>query len=133
MTALPQQLNRFRESSPDVRLHLVWRDEALQFCEKNDQGRMVKSAAIYGIHPTAPLSKTESERLWLDRCYINALQQRCLWQDPLATHDALQQAMRLASMRFGELTVPAPSRQGDVIATQAFWYSDQFGLWPRKR
>ena len=133
MTALPQQLNRFRDSRPDVRLYLVWRDEELQFCERNDQGRMVKSAAIYGIHSTAPLSGVESERLWLDRSYISALQQRCFRQDPLATYDALQQAMRLASMRFGELTVPAPSQQGDVIATQAFWYSDQFGLWPRKR
>ena len=39
LTAVPQQLNRFRESNPDITLYLVWQDDKAVFCEK-DRARL---------------------------------------------------------------------------------------------
>lgn len=132
MTALPQELNRFRDSSPDVALHLVWLDGKAQLCEKNEQGRPIPSAGVYGITPAAKLSDIAQSRLWLDRSYEQALQRLCYQYDADLTDDALQREMEYKSKRYGELTLPIYQSSGGVVDMQYFWYSDQFGLWPKK-
>jgi CRISPR-associated endonuclease/helicase Cas3 len=132
MTALPQQLNRFRDSNQDMALYWVWRDGTAQLCEKNEQGRFIKSAGIYGITPAAKLNEIAQSRLWLNRSYEQALQTVCDRDDIDLTSEELQREMYYKSIKYGELTLPMPLQKGDVIDMQHFWYSDQFGLWPKK-
>ena len=132
MTAIPQKINRFRSSNPDVALHLIWKDGKTELCEKNEQGRFIKSAGIYGITAAAKPNDTAQSRLWLDRSYEQALQQLCLHDDESLAGEELQREMEYKSQRYGELTLPVNTASDGVIDMQNFWYSDQFGLWPKK-
>lgn len=122
LTALPQQLNRFRESSPDIVLYLVWEDGKTIFCEKNEHGQFIPREEINNIVHAEPLKDTAIKNLWLERDYEVEL--RHLYQtDGQDTEKQEKQFMKEKSRRYGELALP--DRDG-----QSFVYSNQFGLLP---
>lgn len=123
LTAVPQQLNRFRESSPDMTLYLVWRDGETELCEKTERGEFIPFGERQNIKNAPTLTDAVKSRLWLERDYVAALR-RLLDSD---TEESLEeQAMNKHSKRYGEITFPENKDRG-------FYYSDQFGLFPRKR
>jgi CRISPR-associated endonuclease/helicase Cas3 len=122
LTALPQQLNRFRESSPDITLYLVWQDDRAVFCERTERGEFIPFGARQNIKIAPPLANEVKLRLWLERDYEVALR-RLLDSD---TEESPEESiMRKKSKRYGEVTFLENKDQG-------FFYSDQFGLFPRK-
>jgi CRISPR-associated endonuclease/helicase Cas3 len=123
LTAVPQQLNRFRESSPDITLHLVWRDEKAVFCEKTERGEFVRVGDRQNIKIAPALTERETSRLWLIRDYQAALSQ--LLDSDADTDSQKERIMEKHSKRYGEINLPDKENQG-------FWYSDQFGFYPRK-
>lgn len=126
LTALPQQLNRFRESSPDITLYLIWHDDKTVFCEKNERGEFIPFGDRQNIKIAPSLTDEEKSKLWLERDYEIALR-RLLDSDAEVSQE--EQVMRKKSQRFGEMTFPNNKDQKD----QGFFYSDQFGLFQRKR
>jgi CRISPR-associated endonuclease/helicase Cas3 len=120
---VPQQLNRFRESSPDITLHLVWRDEKAVFCEKTERGEFVRVGDRQNIKIAPALTERETSRLWLIRDYQAALSQ--LLDSDADTDSQKERIMEKHSKRYGEINLPDKENQG-------FWYSDQFGFYPRK-
>ena len=121
LTALPQQFNRFRESSPEVKLYLVWKDGKAVFCEKTEEGKFVEREIPYGIeHLEKELGESKS-RFWLPLDYKEAL----LWQKNKQREldfSAEEECLLKLSRRFGEITIPKNEKQKKYI------YSDWFGL-----
>ena len=122
LTALPQQLNRFRESSPDITLYLVWQDDKAVFCEKTERGEFISFGDRQNIKIAPPLTDAVKSKLWLERDYEAAL--RRLF-DSNADESPEESVMKKESKRYGEVTFLENKDQG-------FFYSDQFGLFPRK-
>lgn len=123
LTAVPQQLNRFRESSPDKTLYLVWQDGKAVFCEKTERGEFVSVGDRQNIKTVLSLSIEGKTRLWMQRDYEIALSQ--LFDSDSEEESQQEQSMKKISKRFGEITIPENKDQG-------FFYSDQFGLFPYK-
>jgi CRISPR-associated endonuclease/helicase Cas3 len=130
LTGLPQTINRFRNSTPDVSLYRVWQNGQAIFAEKDDRGKFLKdnmgNLAPCGwqlnISEREPLGDEAKKRLWLPRDYKTVLQAHCNSKEHqnLSTEDQL----RRASQRYGEITVPKPKKDRE----QKFEYSDDFGL-----
>lgn len=120
MTALPQMMNRFRESEPTVRLYLVWKNAEILFCERNDEGEMVVKEDRYGIQKSPVI---DTNRLWLHRDYETALEQTLLQKSDMFIHATdKDEAMHRLSKRYGELNFPSRDKGKSLV------YSDQFGL-----
>ncbi|MBR7800391.1 type I-F CRISPR-associated helicase Cas3f [Undibacterium fentianense] len=117
LTALPQQLNRFRESRPTQILYLVSQDEndpegKFVFMEKDQKGKLSKAETVQNIRhkeDTAP-----KNRLWLLRDYQAILQ---------ATAECFGISMEKAASRFGEISIPL-----NEDGQKQFSYSPQLGL-----
>jgi CRISPR-associated endonuclease/helicase Cas3 len=122
LTAVPQQLNRFRESSPDITLYLIWMDDKAVFCEKNERGDPVPLGDRQNIKIAPPLNDEVKSKLWLQRDYEAALRQRLESNHEINEEERL---MEKASKCYGEITFREDKDQG-------LFYSDQFGLFPRK-
>ncbi|TRW97112.1 type I-F CRISPR-associated helicase Cas3f [Candidatus Methylobacter oryzae] len=122
LTALPQQLNRFRDGSPDITLYLVWQDDKAVFCEKTERGEFIPFGERQNIKIAPPLTDEVKSKLWLERDYEVALR-RLLDSD--AEESSEEGVMRKKSKRYGEVIFLENKNQG-------FFYSDQFGLFPRK-
>jgi CRISPR-associated endonuclease/helicase Cas3 len=122
LTALPQQLNRFRESSPDITLYLVWQDDRAAFCEKTERGEFILFGERQNIKIAPPLADEVKSKLWLERDYEAALR-RLLDSD--AEESTEESVLKKESKRYGEVTFLESKDHG-------FFYSDQFGLFPRK-
>ena len=122
ITALPQQMNRFRDSAPEVKLHLLWKNGKAVFHEQTDQGEFVDRETAYGIqHKESLLGQ---ERCWLSRNYELALRKQISMQDfPEEQDQADAKGMLKLSQRFGEISIPKSN-----LAQNRFTYSDQFGL-----
>lgn len=118
LTAVPQQLNRFRESSPDKTLYLVWQEGKAVFCEKTERGEFVPRQQINNIQPAEPMADELRRKIWLERNYETAL--RKLVND--GNEETQQEKMMESkSRRFGEITLS--DRENQTLI-----YSDQFGL-----
>jgi CRISPR-associated endonuclease/helicase Cas3 len=122
LTAVPQQLNRFRESNPDITLYLVWQDDKTVFCEKTERGEFVPREQINNIQRAKPITEEWRSKLWMERNYEAALRQ-LLDNDNEETQE--EKMMKLKSRRFGEITIPARDNQ-------SLSYSDQFGIFSIK-
>lgn len=121
LTAVPQQLNRFRESNPDITLYLVWQDGKSVFCEKTERGEFIPFEDRQNIKTAPPLTDEMRLRLWLERDYQSAL--RRLFDGSEECEE--EWLMQKNSIRYGEITFRENKDQG-------LFYSDQFGLFPRK-
>lgn len=121
LTAVPQQLNRFRESNPDITLYLVWQDGKPVFCEKTERGEFIPFGDRQNIKIAPSLMEEVKSKFWLERDYETALRQLL---DSDTEEGEEEQVMKNKSKRYGEITFPENKDQG-------FFYSDQFGLFPR--
>ncbi len=111
LTALPQQLVRFRKSAPTIKLYLYYDNGELVFAEKNDRGVPIKQEQLYGIeHDTEEFKQTN--RLWLKRDYVALLENIAEKEGNIS--------METASLKYGEITFPDNKKN--------YTYSDSFGL-----
>jgi CRISPR-associated endonuclease/helicase Cas3 len=122
LTALPQQLNPFRQSEKNTKIFLVVNrgDEPCYFTQKDEQGCRVTDINgdlinVEGILQIQHAELTEYERrnLWLERDFLSLL-------DEYIEEEALP-TPRQVSLRYGELSFVI--RDGEK-----YEYSDQFGL-----
>lgn len=132
LTGLPQTINRFRDSAPDVSLYRVWQNELAIFAEKDERGKFLKDNVgnlasldwqFNKISPREPLGDEAKKRLWLPRDYATVLQAHCHPKEHqnLSTEEQ-QTQLRQTSQRYGEITVSKNDSE------QKFEYSDDFGL-----
>jgi CRISPR-associated endonuclease/helicase Cas3 len=122
ITALPQQMNRFRDSAPEIKLHLLWENGKAVFKERTDKGEYVDREAAYGIkHAESVLGQ---ERCWLPRNYQLALRKQLARRDFPEEQDQIdEKGMSAVAKKFGEISIPKSN-----LAQNRFSYSDQFGL-----
>lgn len=119
LTALPQQFNPFRQSTPNIQLFAVWKNHKLVFCEKNDFGEYIDRSGFYNIHPVQ-LNELEQQRLWLNRNYYDIL--RRLAVAKLQENGDIEQEIEKSSERYGEIMLP------EYDENKKLMYSEQFGL-----
>lgn len=117
LTALPQQLNRFRESRPTQILYLMPEnqcdtDTKFIFMEKDDNGKFSKVEKIQGIRQNEDV--VARNRLWLQRNYQEILEE---------TANAFEIDVTKAASRFGEISIPL-----NEDGKKQFRYSPQTGL-----
>lgn len=133
MTALPQQLNGFRSSSPEVTLYYYWQEDHAVFHEKNEKGRPIKVENMYGISQYNMNDPISESRLWLTRHYQQALERQGLLTNSYLQGSELTAAMQKLSLQYGELSYPVYKDKSGNIDLKTYWYSDQFGLWPKTK
>ena len=121
LTAVPQQLNRFRDSAPDTTLYLVWQDGETQFCERTERGEYIPRERIRNIQRAKPITNELCVRLWLVRDYETSLRQLCDFENQ---ENQEEQMMKMNSRRYGEITLP--DKESQILI-----YSDQFGLFTK--
>ncbi|MFZ6755475.1 type I-F CRISPR-associated helicase Cas3f [Undibacterium sp. Dicai25W] len=117
LTALPQQLNRFRDSRPKQILYLVPQNaddpaSKFVFMEKDQKGKLSKAEQLQNIRhkdDAAPNS-----RFWLQRDYHTILQ---------ATAQSFGISEEKTASRFGEISIPL-----NEDGQKKFSYSPQLGL-----
>ena len=119
LTALPQQFNPFRQSSPNIQLFALWRNHKLTFCEKNDFGEYIDRSGFYNIQPVQ-LNELEQQRLWLNRNYYDIL--RRLAVAKLQENEDIEEEVEKLSKRYGEIMLP------EYDENKKLMYSEQFGL-----
>lgn len=117
MTGVPQQLNRFRESSPEIRLCYVWENDKLIFAE-SESGKFEPMTKSYNIEI---VFATNHDNSWLVRDYETVIREHIDSQNKDSEDDAL---VTKTSKRYGEISIPQ-KKEG---SSYAFEYSDQFGL-----
>lgn len=127
LTALPQILNRFRQSTKSVQLYRVTNDNGdLWFTERDSKGEFsrlntgefARQDDAYQI-TTTELTTAQSARLWLQRDYLQLLQIRSeLHEIPLEK----------GAMRYGEISLDVYQN----TSSKAYEYNDQLGLYERE-
>lgn len=116
LTALPQQLNRFRSTSPTQILYLMSDSDDSStkfiFMEKDQKGNLAKAEKTQRIsHKVDTVLKN---RLWLQRDYQQILQQ---------TAKRFNITVAKAASKFGEISIPL-----NEDGKKQFSYSSQMGL-----
>lgn len=113
LTALCQTLTVFRQSSPSLKVFLVYDDcaDSYVFCEKDEQGQVIEREKAFGITHVS-LTEKMKERLWLERSYVETVQQ-------MARDREL--SCRAVTLRYGELTFRR-------YEGKSYMYSDQLGI-----
>ncbi len=113
LTALPQVLNAFRKSEPDLQLFVMYEPDLDQFTmvEKDDQGNPVDRGNILRIK-IEELDEQLMSKLWLYRDYKQLL---------VNYAEINNCTLKTISLRYGELRFLHRENQDYV-------YSDQFGI-----
>jgi CRISPR-associated endonuclease/helicase Cas3 len=117
LTALPQQLNRFRDSRPTQLLFLMPEDSGnsktkFVFMERNEKGSFSKVEIMQNIsHKNESVSEN---RIWLYRDYLSILQ---------TVAESFGIDIEKAASRFGEISIPL-----NEDGSKKFCYSPQVGL-----
>jgi CRISPR-associated endonuclease/helicase Cas3 len=120
LTAVPQQINRFRAGKPETSLYLVWRDDEAVFYEKDERGEFIPRQALHNIVTAQPLDSEAQTKLWLTRDYQAVLRQHAE-AEPNADETEIEQIVQAKSERYGEISLrPNTDRP--------WFYSDQLGL-----
>ncbi|MFT6219934.1 MAG: CRISPR-associated endonuclease/helicase Cas3 [Rickettsiales bacterium] len=120
LTALPQQFNRFRESAPEIKLYLVWKDRKTKFYEKGERGEFLLCQEKYDIEKFK-FDENLLNKLWLKRDYENILKKR-IGEEQIELDG--EKNLNEESKKYGEINIP--DRDGEK-----YFYNDQFGLWKR--
>jgi CRISPR-associated endonuclease/helicase Cas3 len=113
LTALPQQLNTFREGREQVKLFLVQQQEKFEFMEKDDNGCLHNVENSYGIR-RQEMSETAFSKLWLFRSYEQLIE-KCAEEQGI-TH-------LTATLKYGEILLPIYDD-----GMHNYQYSSQLGL-----
>jgi CRISPR-associated endonuclease/helicase Cas3 len=120
LTAVPQQINRFRAGKPETPLFLVWRNGEPEFCEKDERGEFIVRQALHKIVPAEALTADAQTRLWLARDYQTVLYHHAEAEPP--NGDAgIDDIVQAKSERYGEIMLRPDSEN-------RWFYSDQLGL-----
>ena len=119
MTALPQKLRPFRKTTPEEKLFLRYKNDAIDFIQKDDRGNAERVGGVYEIQFDNTHDETH-ERLWLKRDY----------KELLFTYFGKEEWLspEKASLRYGEISLPVYD-----YPQAGFVYSDQYGLKKRVR
>lgn len=127
LTALPQYLNRFRNRTKNVQLYRVakengefWfteRDAKGHFCYDN-KGEFARQDDAYQIL-TVSLTAEQSARLWLQRNYLQLLQEQM---------EISEMSLSQAVIRYGEVSLDVYSYN----ITTAYEYNEQLGLYKKE-
>ncbi len=120
LTALPQQFNRFRESVPEIKLYLIWKDWKAKFCEKNEQGKFISRESFYDIE-RLKLEDEWLDKLWLKRDYQKLLEEH-IGEEYIES--IKEKKIRQKSEKYGEISIPDRDQE-------KYFYNDQLGLWKR--
>ena len=121
LTALHQQFNRFRESSPEIKLYLCWKNGTAVFCERGENGEFVKRDGVYQLS-YAGNGDFSDRRIWLPRQYQKALEQQ-ITQDDADDKQEYAEKMKHTSELFGEISILETA-----LGNKKMSYIDQFGL-----
>ncbi|MEZ5524493.1 MAG: type I-F CRISPR-associated helicase Cas3f [Pseudomonadales bacterium] len=126
LTALPQALNRFRQSEASILLYRGPGDgNEIIFWQRNEQGELLcdnnaneplNQASVHRIEAVT-LSTEQRNRLWLVRNYDDLLTQQAELRDI---------NLQTAALRYGELNL-REQQSGDLF------YNDQLGLFTEER
>lgn len=127
MTAVPQNLIKFRAGSPELSMYLVWDDRLFTFCTKDEKGKPIPREASVGIYQKREISNQMAARLWLNRNYQNSLRHECGLDQQTNLSERDYQIMRAKSLRYGEISLPIDPDDKKYDGKK-FEYSDQFGL-----
>ncbi len=119
LTALPQRFTPFRQSSPNIQLFAVHKDQKLVFSEKDDLGRYIDRNGFYKIKSYA-LNELEEQRLWLNRNYYDILCRMAV--EKVSENQHIDDEVEKLSRRYGEIMLP------EYDENKTLMYSDQFGL-----
>ena len=119
LTALPQRFNVFRQSSPNIRLFAVWKNNKLIFCEKDDVGKYIERTDFYSIRHVV-LTDIEKQRLWLNRNYNDILCRMAI--EKVSESEDINTEIEKLSKRYGEIMLP------EYDSEKKLTYSEQFGL-----
>lgn len=127
LTALPQILNRFRQSNKTVQLYRVtdgesdvWfteRDTLGNFCYTNTN-EFARQDDAYQIS-TVDLTEKQAKRLWLQRDYLQLL---------LTQSERQEITLKDAAKRFGEISLDLYSDPSN----KKYEYNDQLGLYEQE-
>ena len=127
LTALPQTLNRFRQSTRTVQLYRVTNgsDESW-FTERDSKGKFsyvntgefAHHDDVYQI-TTAPLTTEQSRRLWLQRDYLRLLRIQSELRDI---------SLSKAAIHYGEISLDV---YPNTTTNKAYEYNDQLGLYEK--
>ena len=116
LTALPQQLNAFRESVPQEILYLVLNEDEgkYMFMQKDDKGCPTSVECCYDIKHKE-MSEAALSKLWLFRNYQELIEK-------LAEKKGITE--RVAELRYGEISLPVYHD----MKQRHYRYSSQLGL-----
>ncbi|NBV06403.1 MAG: type I-F CRISPR-associated helicase Cas3, partial [Proteobacteria bacterium] len=117
LTALPQQINRFRESAPETKLFLVWNEGKLEFCEKTESGEFINREPVHNIQKLPQIPEELSKKLWLERNYTELLEKYVDEDDDDLNKE---DSMNKKSKKYGEINIGPKGK---------YFYSDQLGMW----
>lgn len=113
LTAIPQDLVKFRAGYPQLIVYLIPEDNDWKFAEKDQYGRPIIVQETYGITITNELTKQERQRLWLYRDYETLLKKL----------DG--SSLKSTALTYGEIGLPV---YGKDLNNLSFNYSNQLGL-----
>ena len=124
MTALPQEMNRFRKRTmEEVKLYAKYIDGKVRLCEWDSE---TSCSRVYGIEPFTGMTSAMKERLWLPdekRNYVKILAGLATDRD-----ESKEEQMKHFSEIFGEITVPDYENSGKTS-----FYTDQLGLFSKEK
>lgn len=120
LTALPMQMNRFRESHPEKTIYLIWNDAKLIFHEKNERGDFIPIQSLLDIKKAPDMDEKMQTRLWMDRSYVALLVQQIKTVNDTADFD-IELAMNKKSKHYGEINIQHDDNK-------KWFYSDQLGM-----
>lgn len=130
LTALPQVLNRFRQSTKNVQLYRVtdgsgdtWfteRDAKGEFRYLNT-GEFVRQGDVYDSYQitNTELTRKQSKRLWLQRDYLQLLK---------GQSELREMSLDQAAVRYGEISLDVYPDNN----SKAYGYNDQLGLYEQE-
>lgn len=126
LTALPQQLNKFRDSRLEIKIYLIYQREKTIFCKKDEKGNFIYDIkgdfASFSINiKKIPLSlEISKQRLWLQRDYKDILISHI---DKNCSEEEKENLITKKSQQYGEFTLPDTDEKWN--------YNDQFGIWKK--
>lgn len=122
LTAVPQQINRFRAGQPETSLYGIWRDSQVVFCEKNERGQFIDRQRVYNIQRVQPLADLDQARFWLVRDYSEVLRRHS--GEFINDDTTIETTMLDKSKFYGEISIR-------LNEDRPWFYSDQFGLFQK--
>lgn len=131
LTALPQQIFRFRESQNTLSLYAYPDGENILIYRRDNDGNYIPCQKVFFTFELITLSEIEKQRLWLERDYDKILdeyitQNDNLRRDTVDFDETISDSKRNQyAQRYGEITIPF--KENDP-SRKTMLYSHQFGF-----